>query len=293
MTLAALLQPRLLSLRNVVRRGRLRAVTVTVLVGFFWLGCFLLFTRVLGYFRGLGDFGPFLTQRLLVLLFLTFFGVLLVSNTVTALTTYYLAAEVTPLLAAPLSYRRLHHARFLETLVASSWMVLLVGLPALLAYGVVYRAGPLFYAGAVAVLLVFLVIPAAVGVLVTTGLVLVFPARRTRDVLIVGVGLAVAALVVAVRLLRPERLADPSGLVGFASFLAGFGATGSPYLPTTWAAETLLPLLGARPGEPLFYLGMLASTAAMLFLTSAAVVERVFLTAWSRAQTGHVRAGAA
>src|SRR5439155_1081805 len=146
---------------------------------------------------------------------------------------------------APLSYRRLHHARFLETLVASSWMVLLVGLPALLAYGVVYRAGPLFYAGAVAVLLAFFVIPAAVGVLVTTGLVLVFPARRTRDVLIVGVGLAVAALVVAVRLLRPERLADPSGLVGFASFLAGFGATGSPYLPTTWAAETLLPLVSA------------------------------------------------
>src|SRR5207244_4616374 len=157
MTLAAVLQPRLLSLRNVVRRDRLRAVTVTGLVGLFWLACFLLFTRVLGYFHGLGTFGPFLTQRLLALLFLTFFGVLLVSNTVTALTTYYLAAAVTPLLAAPLSYRRLHHARFLETVVASSWMVLLVGLPALLAYGVVYRAGPLFYACALAVLLASLV----------------------------------------------------------------------------------------------------------------------------------------
>ncbi|TMA37771.1 MAG: hypothetical protein E6J79_09300 [Deltaproteobacteria bacterium] len=285
MTLVALLRPRLLSLRNVVRRGRMRAATVSGLVVLFWIGCFLLFTHVLGYFHGLGDFGPFLTQRLLVLLFLTFFGILLVSNTVTALTTYYLASEVTPLLAAPLSYRRLHHARFLETVVASSWMVLLVGLPALLAYGVVYRAGPLFYAGAV--------IPAAVGVLVTTGLVLVFPARGTRDALMVGVGLAVAVLVVAVRLLRPERLADPAGLVGFASLLTGFGVTGYAYLPTTWAAETLLPLLGARPGEPLFYFGMLVSTAAMLFLTSAAVVERVFLTAWSRAQTGHVRAGAA
>ena len=171
-------------------------------------------------------------------------------------------------------------------------MVLLVGLPVLLAYGVVYHAGPLFFAAAVAVLLVFLVIPAALGVLVTTALVLVFPARRTRDALLVGVGLGVAALVVAVRLLRPERLADPSGLAGFTGFLAGFGATGSPYLPTTWAAETLLPLLGARPGEPLFSFGMLASTAAMLFQTSAGVVERVFLTAWSRAQTGRVRAGA-
>ena len=287
-----LLEPRLRALWNVIRRARLRAATVSVLVGLFWVACFVLFTRVLGYFHGLGSFGPFLTERLLSLLFLTFFGILLVSNTVTALTTYYLAGEVTPLLAAPLSHRRLHHARFVETAVASSWMVLLVGLPVLLAYGVVYHAGPLFFAAAVAVLLVFLVIPAALGVLVTTGLVLVFPARRTRDALLVGVGLGVAALVVAVRVLRPERLADPSGLAGFTGFLAGFGATGSPYLPTTWAAETLLPLLGARPGEPLFSFGMLASTAAMLFQTSAGVVERVFLTAWSRAQTGRVRAGA-
>ncbi|TMA69219.1 MAG: hypothetical protein E6J68_02005, partial [Deltaproteobacteria bacterium] len=117
------------------------------------------------------------------------------------------------------------------------------------------RRGDAAPRGAAAVLLAFLVIPAAVGVLITTGLVLVFPARGTRDALMVGVGLAVAALVVAIRFLRPERLADPSALVGFASFLGAFGATGSPYLPTTWAAETLLPLLGARPGEPLFYFG--------------------------------------
>ena len=158
--------------------------------------------------------------------------------------------------------------------------------------GVVYRAGALFYAAAVGVLGVFLVIPAALGVLVTTGLVLFFPARRTREALLVGVGLALGALVLGVRLLRPERLAHPAGLVGFAGFLAGFGAKGSPWLPTTWAVEVLVPLLGARPGEPLFYLGMLVSTAAMLFLTSAAVVERVFLAAWSRSQTGRVRGDA-
>src|SRR5439155_384834 len=84
------------------------------------------------------------------------------------------------------------------------------GLPALLSYGVVYRAGALFYAAAVGVLGVFLVIPAALGVLVTTGLVLFFPARRTREALLVGVGLALGALVLGVRLFRPERLAHPA-----------------------------------------------------------------------------------
>src|SRR5438034_4678699 len=44
-------------------------------------------------------------------------------------------------------------------------------------------------------------------------------------------------------------------------------------------------------GEPLFHLGLLASTAAVLYLGSAAVVGRVFLRAWSRAQEGRTGDG--
>jgi ABC-2 type transport system permease protein len=292
-TLPSLLRPRLLGARNAFRASPLRVVVTGALLAGFWAACFWLSVQVLGYFQGLGDFGPLLTQRLLVLVFLTFFGVLLLSNTVSALTTFYLAADVPLLMAAPVSFRSLHHARFVETLVASSWMVLLFGLPVFLAYGVVYHAGPLFYVVTIAVLAAFLVIPAGLGVLATTALVLVVPARRARDGLLVTSGLVLGGVVLAVRWLGPERLARPSGLAGFAGFLAGFGATGSPWLPTTWAAEAMIPLLGARSGEPGFYLGLLASTAAMLFVVSAAVVERVYLTAWSRAQTGRVRAAAA
>src|SRR4030095_10344906 len=216
-----------------------------------------------------------------------------VSNTVTALGTFYLADDVAPLLAAPVPARRLHHARFVETLLSSSWMVLVVGLPALAAYGVVHRAGATYYLGALAVMLPFLVIPAAVGVLVTTVLVFLFPARTVRDALLVGSGLILGGAVLGVRLLAPERLAHASGLVGFAGFLSDLGATGSPWLPSTWAAEVLLPLLGARTGDPLFHLGLLASTAVMLFLVSATVVEAAFLRAWTHAQTGRIRAAGA
>ncbi len=288
--MTTLLAPRLYATRNAFRRAPLRAAVLAVLLALFWGVVFALVARILDYFQTLGDFGPLLTQRLLALLFLTFFGILVVSNTVTALTTFYLAGDVPLLLAAPIPFRRLHAARFIETLVSSSWMVLLFGLPIFLAYGVVYRAGPLFFVATLAVLATFVVIPAGLGVLVTTGLVLVFPAQRARDGLIVGSGVLVGGTVLALRWLAPERLAQPTGLAGFTAFLADFGATGSPYLPTTWAAEALMPLLGARAGEPLFHLALLASTAAMLCVASAAVVERTFLTAWSRAQTGRVRA---
>jgi ABC-2 type transport system permease protein len=280
-TVATLLQPRWLAARNMARRHPRRTIGLTAAIAVLWVACLAVATHVVRYFETIGDFGPALTQRLLVLVFGVFFGILLLSATITALQTFFLASDVSLLLATPTGFRRLHHARFIETLVASSWMLVIFGLPVFLAYGWAYDAGPLYYLVLVAVLGCFVVIPTGIGVLVATGLVLVFPARGARDTLAVGAGLLLAGVVILVRMLDPERLAHPSGLVGFAGFLATFESTGSPYWPTTWAARTLVPLLGSQPGAPWFNLALLASTAAML----AAV------RAWSKVQVGRVRAG--
>jgi len=292
-TVAALLRPRGMAVRNMARRHPRRIVGLSVAIAALWAACLVTSNYMVRYFQTIGDFGPALTQRLLILLFGVFLGILALSATIAALQTFYLASDVSLLLSTPVGFRRLHHARFIETLVASSWMVLIFGLPVFLAYGWVYEAGPIYYAALVAVLGTFVVIPTALGVLVATALVLVFPARGARDTLAIGVGCLVAAAVMVVRMLDPERLAHESGLAGFAGFLASFGSTGSPYWPTTWAAGTLVPLLGAREGEPWFDLALLASTAAMLVVVSAALVERVYLKAWSKAQVGRVRAGEA
>jgi ABC-2 type transport system permease protein len=290
-SVATLLLPRKLAVMNVARRHPRRAVGITLAVAALWAACLAVATHVIRYFQSIGDFGPALTQRLLILVFGVFLGILVLSATITALQTFYLASDVSLLLATPVGFRRLHHARFIETLVASSWMLLIFGLPVFLAYGWVYQASPLYYAALVGVLASFVVIPTAVGVLVATALVLVFPARGARDTLVVGVGLLVGVAVLIVRMLDPERLAHPSGLLGFAGFLAAFESTGSPYWPTTWAAQTLVPLLGMRDGTPGFELALLVSTAAMLAAVSATIVERVYLKAWSKAQVGRVRAG--
>ena len=291
MSVATLLQPRRLAAMNVLRRHPRRTVGITLGIVALWVVCLGTATHVLHYFHAMGDFGPALTQRLLILVFGVFLGILVLSSTITALQTFYLASDVSLLLATPVGFRRLHHARFIETLVSSSSMLLIFGLPVFLAYGWVYEARPLYYAALLGVLVSFVVIPTAVGVLVATALVLVFPARGARDTLVVGIGLLVAIAVMIVRMLDPERLAHPSGLLGFAGFLASFESTGSPYWPTTWAAQALTPLLGAREGTPGFNLALLASTAAMLVAVSATIVERVYLTAWSKAQVGRVRAG--
>ncbi|MEA2626435.1 MAG: type transport system permease protein [Candidatus Binatota bacterium] len=286
-----LLRPRVLAVRNRWRRttqtDHLRFAGLGLLAVVFWIGIFLFFARVLVYFQAIPELGPVLAERMLGMILLTFFSILLFSNVVTALSVFYLSADLGFLLAAPLPAGRLHVARFLETLWDSSWMILLFGLPVLLAYGVAHDAGPLFYLASLAVLPPFVVIPTAVGASVTMLLVRSFPARRTKDVFVLLTVIAVAVLYVFLRSLQPERLVRPEEFTSFVDFLAAVQAPTSLYLPSTWAAETLIPFLVPREDQsPLFYYAALASTAAAAFVVFQMTAERAYLDGWSRAQEG-------
>lgn len=285
-----LLAPRGLAARNRYRRmsraARTRAAGLAALGVAFGAGIFFFFHRVLSYFLSVEDFGRILTYKLLGMVFVTFFSILLFSNIVASLSTFFLSRELDRIVAAPVPSRRFFYARFAETMIESSWMMLLFSLPAFLAYGVVHDAGMEFYAVTALTLPPFLIIPAALGIVVTTVLVNVFPARRTKDILLLLSILAVAMLYLLFRLVRPERLVNPEGFSDFMAFLAAMQTPDSLFLPTTWAAEILSPLLGVREGTPFFYLALLTSTAAVAAMASESVIGRLYLPGWSKAQEG-------
>ena len=291
MTGIALLRPRWLALRGqwirAERSERRRGALLLGLGLVFWAAIFLFFARVLAYFQGVPELGPVLAERLFAMVLLSFFSILLFSNIITALSTYYLSADLGLLLASPISAGALHTGRFLETLWDSSWMIVLFGLPIFLAYGVVYHAGAAFYLATVAVLPPFLVLPCAIGVTITMVLVRVFPARSTKDVCLLLSVVAVALLYVFLRFLQPERLVRPEAFADFLQFLAAVQAPVSPYLPSSWAVATLLPFIAPRPGQdPALQYLALATSAAAGFVVCSIVAERIYATGWSHSQDG-------
>jgi hypothetical protein len=54
----------------------------------------------------------------------------------------------------------------------------------------------------------------------------------------------------------------------FTAFLSAMRTPEWTFLPSTWAAEILFPLLGLRDGNPLFYYALLATTAAVASASS-------------------------
>ena len=107
----------------------------------FWAFIFRLLYRLLVYFRGVPDIGPLLAGKLLGLILVGFFSILLLSNVITALSSFFLARDLDLLVAAPVDWLTLYGAKLLETVVHSSWMVVLMAVPMFAAYGVAYHGG--------------------------------------------------------------------------------------------------------------------------------------------------------
>ena len=269
-------------------RGGSGKLLILALVGLaFWTGVYGVLYRILKYFRGVEDLGPLLAGKLLGLVLLSFISILVLSNVITALSSFFLAKDLDLLVSAPVDWLRLYLAKLGETLLHSSWMVALMAVPILTAYGVIYRGGLVFVPVAVLTLVPMLALPAVAGSAITLVLVNVFPARRTRDLLsIVALG-AAAGVILLFRLMRPEQLARPEGFRNLLDFITVLRTPTSPFLPSEWAAKAIMGFL-RHSFDPLPLL--LLWTTAAAFVTLGALLHReLFATGYTKAQEGAER----
>jgi ABC-2 type transport system permease protein len=267
--------------------GRGKAVVLGTVALLFWLVVFGVLYRVLAYFRGVEEIGPLLAGKLLGLVLLSFLSILLLSNIVTALSSFFLAKDLDLLVAAPVDWLDLYLAKLGETLLHSSWMVALMAVPILAAYGVVYDGGWLFPLVVLAVFVPLLALPAVIGSATTLVLVNVFPARRTRDLLSVVTIAAAGVLVLLFRLVRPEQLARPEGFRNLLDFITVLRAPTSPLLPSEWAARSVMGYL-VGPWDPLD-LVLLWSTAGAFVTLGAVLHYQLYPTGFTKAQEGAER----
>ena len=269
-------------------RGRVARWAVLGVVGaLFWGVAFGLLYRVLRYFAGVDEIGALLAGKLLGLLLLSFSAILLLSNIIAALSSFFLAKDLELLMSSPVDWLSLYVSRLFETLLHSSWMVVLLSVPMLAAYGMAFDGGFQFVLVAIAGFVPFMIVPAAAGSAVTLLLVNIFPARRTRDILsVIGV-LAAAGLVVLFRLIRPEQLARPEGFRSLVEFISVLRGGSSPFLPSDWLQRMLMGSLTDRGDFLPVYL--LWSTAAGMVVVGALLHWRLFPIGFTKAQEGAQR----
>jgi ABC-2 type transport system permease protein len=269
-------------------RGRGARFAILGFFGFiFWSFIFGVLYRLLAYFRGVPEIGPLLAGKLLGLILIGFFSILLLSNVITSLSSFFLAKDLDLLVSGPVDWLKLYGAKLLETVVNSSWMVALMAVPMFTAYGVVYDGGWAFPLLAIGVFVPLVVIPGVIGSVITLVLVNVFPARRTRDILSVIAVLAAGGIVLLFRVVRPERLARPEGFRNLVDFVAVLRTPTSPLLPSEWASETIMSWLQFRLDYLPLY--MLWTTAAIAVVVGALMHRWLYVKGFSKAQESSER----
>jgi ABC-2 type transport system permease protein len=283
-----ILAPKWYSLRNRLRREQsgtgTRVLLLLLLGGGFWAGAFTVSYRVLKYFKGVEEIGPLLAGKLLAVGLLSFAAILLLSNLITSLSTFFLAKDLDMLVTSPVDWIWFYLAKLGETLAHSSWMVMLMVVPLLTAYGIVFEGGPLFPLVALGVLLPYFLLPTVAGSVITLILVNIFPARRARDLLSLVALLLMGGLVLFLRFAQPEQLARPEGFRNLLEFIASLRAPSHPLLPSEWASASLMNwLLRVKDPLPPF---LLWSTAGAFVVIGASCHRRLFAPGFTKSQEG-------
>ncbi|MBW1863058.1 MAG: hypothetical protein JRJ02_11900 [Deltaproteobacteria bacterium] len=284
-----LLSPRILGFRNAFNssagRMRKRAFIIGSVGLVFWLLMFILSSRVLVYFQSVEVMGDLLAHHLLSMILLTFFSLLIFSHIITALSNLYLSTDLELCHSSPAHLNDLFLSRSIYTMIDSSWMVIVFGLPVLMAYAFVYRPGPGYYFALLHMGLAMVIIAANIGILFTMILVSIFPAHRTRDILMLLMIFVVVALYLMFRFLRPERLVDPDAFFSVMQYLSAMKAPDSPYLPTHWVMETLWAhLSGSSSKSYLFDVMLMWSSAIATSFINIWVAGAIYFTGFSKSQ---------
>lgn len=284
-----LIRPKFLGFRNTVLRsdgGRRKKLLILVGLGLvFCGGMFIGSCRALIHFRSAEIIGDLLAHHFLGMIFLVFFSMLIFSHVLAALSNLYLSKDLELCHSLPVTLEEIFVSRAAYTFMDSSWMLLVFGLPVFLAYAYVYHPGPGFYFTLLHMNLAMAIIAAGIGILVTMFLVYIFPAQRTRDIIMILSILMIVALYVLFRFLRPERLVNPDSFLTVMQYINALKAPQSPYLPNQWITETLWDsLTGNNTKGRLFEVMLTWSTATAIAVINMWVANAIYFKGFSKAQ---------
>jgi ABC-2 type transport system permease protein len=290
-----LVRPRLLSFKNASffrgkKQGSLMKLLLFGGIGFaFWGGIFAVSFRVLQYFKGVEELGHLLAFKLLSMILITLLSLLIFSSILTSLSKLFLSKDLDLVHAMPVSTYRIFLARWIESTLDSSWMVVIYLLPVFLAYGIVFNAGLFYYVTVGSAILSLSVIASCLSAMIVVSAVVLIPANRIRNLFVFLGLLLFVILFIAFRLLRPERLVNPEVFSTALMYLSALKTPNLPYLPSTWAFDSIQAAINGSLSETLFHMGLSWACVGMMMFLMITMADRLYLAGLSKTQTSPAR----
>jgi ABC-2 type transport system permease protein len=281
-----LLQPFLYSAKNrFFPRNRIPFRTLGVLV-FSLAVCLVLYqivVTVVTYFHSQNELGIILSLKIFQMAWIIMFAMLVFSCMVSAVSTLFLSQDNEIIFAAPVANSDIFFMRYITTSIYTSWMMIVFSIPIFAAYGAVFEAGIMYWPLMLLTILATAAIATTFGMGFTVLLVNLFPAKRTKDIILYLSICFGIFIYIIFRLMRPEDLVNPDKYGHFIDYLSSLATPAAPYIPAAWASNLLSYYLLDREIDSLLT-ALLIVTPLVLFFLGEWAMDRWFLSGVTKSQ---------
>lgn len=257
--------------------------TAVVLVLLLYSAYRFFYDFIFKYVASLQEIGFLLIDRLVSTGFLAFFVMLVISSFVAAIATMFRSEETEFLFSTPLSELDLFISRFIDTIVYSSWAILVMALPILTAYAHIRDFGVREYALAgVFVLIPFLLIAASLGTIFAVLAMFLSKRVSLKRLILLGAFVFGGIIYAFIAFSRPTQLQIPfnEDFRAMNLFINNFHINSHPFTPNFWLVQSLSSLDLHRYVDFLLYSSALVTTAVFSCILACLLGMKLFFPAW-------------
>jgi ABC-2 type transport system permease protein len=214
-------------------------------------------------------FKLFLSEKIMMMTFLTMFLMLILSALISTLNIFFLSKDLPLLLTSPLRSHTVFSWKALEVGTSSALMVLFFSMPMLFAYSYYFASTFTQIAAVGLVFLLFLISGVLIGILIGLIIPAFFSIKKLQPILSLVSIVLISTIVIFLRILRPERFGNPAIIDNLLEYMQGLNVQGFTWLPFYWIARALNLI---AKGDYWGYLQAIGAFFVVIFLLSGALM---------------------
>lgn len=268
----------------------IKTLFISACIVVFWVGALALMYKGLWFFNKFPIVGPALVDESIYLFFAALFIMLTLSSIIVCYVTYYNSPEVDYLFSKPVHDTAIFMYRFFQSVLYSSWAFLFLGVPFLLAYGLVKHVPFWFYLSIPCYFVPFILLPAALASITVLLFVKFVAHRRNKHIIIAACTLIViVSYAYYMVYIRPELFAKSEIDYFLNDLLHHLNIFKYPLFPGYWMAKSVIYSAVNDFGNGLFYFVAFSLTTVFSFQINWFLAEKTFYSGWLSSRGGRAK----
>ena len=219
------------------------------------------------------------------LMFFALGGMLIFSTGLISYASLFTSPETRFLLCSPAKADQIFAMKFQAAVGFSSWAFVVLCSPILISYGIMFGVPWYFYAMLPIFFIGFVILPGAVGAMISLLFVNYLP-RRRKQVFILGTLLLTAlgvAWVIRLVLISKDSLIQRDALQ---NLVGQFSLAQELWMPSHWMTNGILAMAKGDLFAMSYPLALIWSNALMLYVVTAWTAKRIYRRGYDRIATG-------